>query len=367
MNSLITANIRQRPVRTIVSVIGIALGVCLIMLFTGLARGMSNDLVRRNSNLQGEILFSKPGSMNVTSASANLGTQYAELLKAIDGVQDAVPVIVYFFQDSKGFGLERVEGVEWDSFAKMNDLRLVKGQAPKALDEIVVDEVKASARNLNVGSTMKLFGKRDYRVTGIYAPEAGARVKMALSALQDALEARGKCTYVLVKVRDHNQLAVVRDRIVKEFPLPNYKVQLTADVFTSIENTIPALGVFLRVLVGLSAIVSALVVMLAMYTTITERTREIGILKALGASRGYIIAVIEKEALLIGVFGLAVGFVVSFIAGFFINRTSGLLFEYGWKWAFVAAAIGLLGAAVGALYPAIRAANLDPVNALAYE
>lgn len=367
MNNLIAANIRQRPVRTIVSVIGIALGVCLIMLFTGLARGMSNDLVRRNSNLQGEIIFSKPGSMNPTSSAASLGTQYAELLKKIDGVQDAVPVIVYFFQDNKGFGLERVEGVDWAPFAKMNDLRLVKGQAPQAVDEIVVDEVKARSRELSVGSTMKLFGKRDYRVTGIYAPEAGARTKMSLSALQDALEAHGKCTYVLIKVRDHGQLATVRDRIVGEFPLPNYKAQLTADVFTSIEKTIPALGVFLRTLVGLSAIVSALVVMLAMYTTITERTREIGILKALGASRGFIIAVIEKEALLIGVVGLVVGFAVSFIVGFFISRTSGLLFEYGWGWALIAAAIGLLGAAVGALYPAIRAANLDPVNALAYE
>jgi putative ABC transport system permease protein len=170
---------------------------------------------------------------------------------------------------------------------------------------------------------------------------------------------------VLIKVRDQNQVAAVRNRISEEFK--GYKVQLTADVFTSIENNIPALGVFLRTLVVLSAIVSALVVMLAMYTTITERTREIGILKALGASRGYIIAVIEKEALLIGVVGLVVGFVVSFVAGFFIRRTTGLLFEYGWKWGLTAAMIGLLGAAVGALYPAVRAANLDPVNALAYE
>lgn len=367
MNSLITANVRQRPVRTIVSVVGVALGVCLIMLFTGLARGMSNDLVRRNSNLQGEIIFSKPASLQPTFASVNLGTKYADLLKAVDGVENAVPVIVYFFQDSKGFGLERVEGVEWDSFAQMNGLRLVTGTAPQALDEIVVDEVKAAARKLSVGSTMKLFGNKEYRVTGIYTPEAGARVKMSLAALQDALQASSKCTYVLVKVSDHNQLAAVRNRIVSEYPPPGYKVQLTADVFTSIEHTIPALGVFLRTLVGLSGIVSALVVMLAMYTTITERTREIGILKALGASRGYIIAVIEKEALLIGVVGLVTGFVVSFVAGLIINRVTGLLFEYGWRWGLTASVIGLLGAAVGALYPAVRAANLDPVNALSYE
>jgi len=149
--------------------------------------------------------------------------------------------------------------------------------------------------------------------------------------------------------------------------LPGNTIQPTRDVFTSFEKSIPYLGVFLRVLVGLAAVVSALVVMLAMYTTITERTREIGILKAMGASRAYIVGVIEKEAILISVIGLIAGFVVSVIAGYFIQKTYGLIFEYSWQWALVAAAIGLIGGALGALYPAWRASNLDAVNALAYE
>src|SRR5258708_6169531 len=126
MNNMITANIRQRPVRTIVCAVGVALGVCLIMLFTGLATGMSNDLQKRNSNLRGEIIFTRPGSMTLTTSSANLSTKYVPLLKAIDGVAEAVPVIVYFFQDNRGFSLERVEGVEWNSFAQMNQLKLVE-------------------------------------------------------------------------------------------------------------------------------------------------------------------------------------------------------------------------------------------------
>ena len=365
MDNLVTANVRQRPVRTVVSVAGVALGVCLVMLFTGLATGMSNDTQRRNSNLRGEIIFTRPGSIQLTSASLNLSTQYLDKLKAIDGVADATPVGVYIFQDNKGFGFERVEGVDWSSFAKMNGIELVSGRAPQAVDEVVIDEVKARDGNRTVGTRMKLFGKTDYRVTGIYSPESGARTKMTLSAMQDAMEAAGNCTYILVKVRDHDQQTVVLRRINEK--LPGNAVQFTSEVFTSVEKTIPALGVFLRTLVGLSATVSVLVVMLAMYTTITERTREIGILKALGASRGYIIMIIEKEALLIGAVGLVVGFVVSLVTGFFIRRGSGLVFEYSWKWALTAAVIGLLGAAVGALYPAIRASNLDPVKALAYE
>src|SRR2546430_709583 len=91
MDNLVTANIRQRPVRMIVSVAGIALGVCLIMLFTGLARGMSEELARRSSNVRAEIIFTRPGSIQMTTSTANLSTKYVDLLRAVDGVEDAVP------------------------------------------------------------------------------------------------------------------------------------------------------------------------------------------------------------------------------------------------------------------------------------
>lgn len=367
MESLVANNIRQRPLRALVSIAGVALGVCLVMLFTGLSRGMSNDLQRRSSSVLAEIYFTRPGGMELTTSTANLSVKYAEELSKIEGVQSAVPVIRYIFQGGRGFGFEQVQGVDWEPYAAMNDLKLVAGHAPTAADEIIIDEAKARNGNLNVGGTLSLFGGKPYRITGIYAPEAEARVKMSLAAMQDALEAPGKCSYILVKTKDGvDPLAVVR-RIEAQPSTQGNKIQLTRDIITNIEKTIPYLGVFLRALVGLSAVVSGLVVMLAMYTTITERTREIGMLKALGASRGYIVSVIEREAFVISLLGLVAGFAVSFVAGYLINRAYGLLFEYGWRWALVAALIGVGGGVLGALYPAVRAANLDPVNALAHE
>ncbi|HYY59572.1 MAG TPA: ABC transporter permease [Pyrinomonadaceae bacterium] len=366
MDNLIAANIRQRPIRSLVSILGVALGVALVMLFTGLARGMSNDLQRRSSNVRAEIIFTRPGSGdNLTSSTANLSTKYTEELERIEGVAAAVPSIRYVYQGGRGFGFEQVEGVDWAPFARMNEMRITEGRPPEALDEVVIDETKASNGALKVGSIVKLFGDKPYRVTGIYAPESGARVKMTLSAMQDALEAPGKCTWILIKCKDGVDPSVVAQRINQA--LPGNKIQFTRDLFTSIEKSIPYLGLFLRVLVVLAAVVSTLVVMLAMYTTITERTREIGMLKAMGASRGYIIGVIEKEAILISALGLVVGFTVALVAGALIHRTYGLIFEYGWTWALAAAAIGLLGGALGALYPAVRAANLDAVSALSYE
>jgi len=363
MDSLVTSNILQRPLRSAISVLGVALGVALVMLFTGLARGMSNDLQRRSSNLRAEIIFTRPGSIQLTSSSTNLSTKYVELLKQIDGVESAVPVILDFYPGTS-WGVDQIEGVDWDEFASMNGIRLVEGRAPHAFDEVVIDETKAG-RNHPLGSVLKLFGDKVYRVVGIYSPESGARAKLSLEAMQNALEAPGKCTYILVKCKDPNEQVAVARRISEQ--LPGNKVQFTRDVFVSVENSIPSLGIFLRVLVGLAAIVSALVVMLAMHTTITERTREIGILKAMGASRRYIVSEIEREALLISAMGLVAGFLLAGIGGFFIHKTTGLIFEFGGLWALTAAVIGLLGGALGAFYPAIRAANLDPVNALAYE
>jgi len=363
LDSLVVSNIRQRPLRSAISVLGVALGVTLVMLFTGLSRGMSDDLQRRSSNVRAEIIFTRPGSFQTTSTSANLSTKYVELLKQIEGVEGAVPVIRHFYP-SGVWGVDQVEGVDWDSFAKMNNVRLVQGSAPRAADEIVIDEAKAS-RNHPVGSQLKLFGDRPYRVTGIYAPESGARAKLSLEAMQTALEAPGKCSYIFVKCKNPNEQVAVARRITEK--LPGNKVQFTREFFPSIESSIPGLAIFMRVLVILSAVVSALVVMLAMHTTITERTREIGILKAMGASRGYIISEIEREALLISAMGLVVGFALAGLAGFGIHKFTGLIFEFGGRWALTAALIGLAGGALGAFYPAARAANLDPVNALAYE
>lgn len=365
VDNLITANIRQRPVRTLVSVAGVALGVCLVMLFTGLSQGMSNDLQRRASNLRAEIIFTRPGTIQLTSSSANLSTRYVQLVKAVDGVEHALPVIVYVLQGNSGLGFERIEGVEWQQYSQVNGLSLDAGRGPINNDEIVVDAIKARNNNLSVGSTLKLLGDRYYKVVGIYSPESTARIKASLVSMQEALESPGRCTYILVKVRAGADKTEVARKIEQQ--IPGNKIQFTDEVFASPEKTVPYLGVFLRVLVVLAAVVSGLVVMLAMYTTITERTREIGILKALGASRGYIVGIIEKEALLISALGLFAGFVISFVAGYLIHRVYGLLFEFSWQWALTAAAIGVLGGAIGALYPALKASNLDAVTALAYE
>ena len=90
MDNLVTSNIRQRPIRTLVSVAGIALGVSLVMLFTGLARGMSNDLQRRATNVRAELIFMRPGAVQLTATTANLDTPYVDRLKGNRGCRRGV-------------------------------------------------------------------------------------------------------------------------------------------------------------------------------------------------------------------------------------------------------------------------------------
>jgi putative ABC transport system permease protein len=104
-----------------------------------------------------------------------------------------------------------------------------------------------------------------------------------------------------------------------------------------------------------------------MYTTVTERRKEIGILKSLGASKGFIIRAIEGEAFLIGLLGVTVGLAASFLASLVIGYIFELAFEFSLGWILTAILIAIAGSLFGALYPALRASAIDPVEVMANE
>ena len=366
MLELVLANLKTRPFRTLISIVGVALGVILITLFTGLARGMSDNMAKRAANWKAEIVFTRPGAMELTSSNASVSTTYAERLLEIEGVKSTVPVIRYITPDTTGrWGIRQLDGVEWQPFAEMNDIRIVAGRAPTANDEIVIDQRQMADDKLNVGDTMELFGGKPYKIVGVFAPPSGARIKMSLAAMQDALESPNKCTYILVKIQDGANPDEVAARI--DGLLPGNKINLTRDLIIDAQDRIPALNTFLRVLVGLGAFVSIVFVLLSMYTTITERRKEIGILKSLGASKSFIISVIEGEAFLIGIFGLLLGFFASFLTAYIIQSSFDLQFEFSLIWILTAVVIAIGGSLFGALYPAWRASDIDPVLVLTNE
>lgn len=366
MLELVVANLRVRPFRTLISVVGVALGVVLVVLFTGLARGMTNDMAKRASNWKAEIVFTRPGAMGLDSSNAPVPTAYAARLLEIDGVQSTVPVFRYITPSSKGrWGIQQIDGVDWAPFAEMNGMQIVDGRAPLADHEIILDERQIRDDNVKIGEELEFFGGRKYIIVGVFSPPSGSRVKMSLNAMQQVLERPDKCTYILVKLNDGADVDAVAARINEE--LPGNKVNLTRDLVIDAQERIPALNTFLRVLVGLGAFVSTIFVLLSLYTTVTERRKEIGILKSLGASKAFIIRSIEGEAFLIGILGVVLGLITAFAASILIGHGFDLAFEFSSGWVATAVLIAIGGSLFGALYPALRASTIDPVEVMANE
>jgi len=123
------------------------------------------------------------------------------------------------------------------------------------------------------------------------------------------------------------------------------------------------------VIVGIGIVIGFAVVCLSMYMAVLQRTREIGILKSLGASKGFILRIILSEALMLGIGGTILGIVMSYGAYYLIRTLVPasipmIIVKIWWP---IAGLVTIVGATLGALYPGLTAAQHDPIEALAYE
>jgi len=358
MDNLVVSNLFYRKTRTVTTMIGVALGVVLVVLTVGIAHGFLHDQGRRNAAVTAEIMMGPPGSTFGLSLNPTLSLplDLAGQIQSIDGVRDVVPVGQYLSGHV-------IDGIEFESFKKVSEIKIVEGRPPQSGDETIIDWIQQKRNKLKVGDQMEIFD-RPFRIVGIFEPESLARIKVPLATMQQFLN-RPLCSMLLVKLSDPTRQEEVAARIKDQFP--NHSVTLTRDLPILIGRGIPALQTFLRVVIALSIIVSSLVILLTMYTTVAERTRQIGVLKSLGASKFWIAGEIEKEALLISALGVVAGSALAIAGKFAITRLTPISVELEPLWLFYAFGLGLLAGALGALYPALRAANQDPVTALAYE
>jgi len=367
MESLVFSNMRHRPARTAVSILGIAAGVILIVFTIGLANGTIRKQAQREANVGAEIIFRAPGTLGMSgSESFRLPVSAARDLLKIEGVKAAVPIgqNTVAASDSK-LGTRLVDGVSFDEYASLAGLQIVEGRGLGASgDEAIIDTGWQKQLKFKIGNTMKFYD-RDFVVVGSYEPAAGARVKIPLATMQEQLGGENRCTAILVSVKDGLTAQQVADQIHERFP--DHQVIFTKDLEELYLSSVPALGIFLNVIIGIASIISALVILLTMYTTVTERTRQIGILKSLGMSNAGIASIITQEALLISFFGILTGVVLTYFLRFILTEFITLDVEIKPFVLLLTLLVGLTGGAVGALYPALRAAQLDAVEALNYE
>jgi putative ABC transport system permease protein len=366
MNNLVASNLSHHPGRTLASVIGVAVGVILVVLTVGLVRGKLRDKGQRDANVGVEIMLRKGGQgISLSAADMTISESDVEAVSAVPGVAAATPVGQNIEMGASGsLGFRQIDGIDFQSFSVASNLRIVEGQPlPQSGDAALIDFTEA-AKGVRVGDKVRALG-RDLTVVGVYEPEAGARVKIPLTTMQEALGAEGKCSMIFVKCQNAAEQDAVAARILEKFP--GYNIIMTRNLPQMFANGIASLNAFLTVVKGLATVISLLIILLTMYTTVAERTRQIGVLKSLGASKFWIAWVFEKEALLISLLGVVAGLAISIIARFALVNGLGMNIDLEAESILYASIAGLVSGLLGALYPALRAASQDPVKALSYE
>lgn len=364
MDSLVLSNIFHRPARTAVSILGTGVGVLLIVFTVGLSRGVLHERGRRESNIGAEIMIRPSGSIGLGASEFRLPVGHAAELATVPGVRAATPVGQALDKSDSGFGQRLIDGVNFDEYANIAGITIREGRKLESGDEAIVDPEWNERRKAKIGDTVQLF-ERPFRIVGVYEPPGGGRIKIPLATMQEQEGAENRASAILIACVDPAKQDDVAVAILQRFP--DDQLVFTRDLPEIYATGVPALNVFIKVVVGVAAAISMLVILLAMYTTVTERTRQIGILKSLGMSKASIAWVIEQEAIIVSFLGVAVGVGLALLAQLAVMRTTSLTIEIEPRWVLIALGVGLLGGSIGALYPALRAARQDAVEALSYE
>jgi len=334
---LLWGNIAARPMRAFLNIIAITIQVFLVLMIVGLTTGVVSEWGKRVEGVGADILVQPPG------------------------VDEVPPTLT--LMDQKNFVL--VYGIDYRRFNALSRGFLFRSGRPfEAANEAIADDIVAQSKHLKVGDAITLLN-HGFTICGIVAHGKGARYFIPLKTAQDMTGADQRVS--MLYVRSKGDVEATREQILSVAPGDGVKSMAEYTTLMNSSN-LPELKPFIRTMVGLGMVISFLVVLLNMHTMVLERTREIGILKALGSSRLDIVKLLLGETLVLALLGAISGIAMTFLVEGILKETTPslqILLTPGWLGA--ALLLALAGAAAGAVYPALRAASFDPVVALAYE
>ncbi len=355
-------NLRARPLRTALAVLGVALEVFLVLLIVGMTSGVVAEWAERVEGVGADILVQPPNSsIFLAFSSPVMQESLTPKIANLKGVDQVAPVLVA--ADTRT--LDITYGIDYDSFSSLSSGFMFRaGRRFENSDEAIIDDLKAGSKHLRVGDKVTLLG-HEFTICGIVASGKGARSYIPLRAAQDLVGAERRVSVFYVRSTGDTQAA--RQELAGL--LPGHRILSMAEYLTLMNSSnLPELRPFVNSMVGLGIAISFLVILLTMHTMVMERTREIGILKALGASRAVILRLVMQETFLMAVLGAAVGLACTYGVRAVLKQTTPTLrIDVPADWVLRAILLALGGAIGGALYPAYRATRIDPVDALAYE
>ena len=367
MNKLIFANLLHRPLRSVISVLAVAIEVIMILSIVGVFMGMLNDSKERENGIGADLTLRPPNSSFMVGVSgAPMPIKFIQALRPLPHVAVVSPVNSKFVTTGK---IEVIDGIEYDSFNALKPFVYLAGGPLKGPDDVLVDDVfAASGKGYHVGDTIKILD-HDFQISGIVEHGKGARKLIPLETMDRITDAEGKASLFYIKTDSPANDNAVMEEIHRTRGLENYPVE-TVDAWLQemTPDKLPGFNIALDVVRFIAVVVGFLAIFQSMYTAVLERTREIGILKSMGASKLAIVDVILRETATMAAAGVVLGIAGTFAIKIVLAHVFPTQhFEVTALWIAKGAGIAFLGALFGALYPAWMASRKDPIDALAYE
>jgi putative ABC transport system permease protein len=363
MNRLVFGNLVHRPLRSLISALAVAIEVIMILSISAILMGKLNGFKQRQNGI-GMDIFVRPSTTNnfIGMSPAGASIKVADVLGRIPHVVVSAPVDVQLTSS-----LDSIYGIDFKTFNDLLPFTFISGTPFQGPNDVIVDDYAAAGKK--VGDTINVLN-HPFRISGIVAHGKGGRKFIPIETMGALTGTEGKATGFYLRTDDppkHQE--EVRKAILATPGMNNYNIATADEFLSSISpERLPGFSVALQVVVGIALVIGFLVIFQSMYTAVMERTREIGILKSLGASRLYIVSIVLRETGTLAAAGIALGVVSSYILSATLQaRIPTLDFVINLPWVWKAVVIAFIGALLGALYPAYKAASKDPIDALSYE
>ena len=362
MKELVWANLKARPVRTLLSILAVTLQVFMLLFLMGLTDGIVSEWGERVKGIGADLLVQSPNaSIFIAISSPVLPEEMAQEIASVEGVEEVSPVLTVINNDS----LTMIYGIDYDSFNRLGSgFMFHRGGGFQGPYDVIVDDIKAASKNLQPGDSVELLSQQ-FRVSGIVEHGRGARYFIPLKTAQEMLGIENRVS--MFWVQSEGDPRAVHQRLVGVYP--RHTIRLMDEYLSlMVSSNLPEIRPFTNAVVLVGILISFLVVLLSMYTVVLERTREIGILKSLGASRWNIVVMLLREGMAIAFIGIVLGVASSYGVKWIVTSfrpTLRVLINP--EWLVLGAAFAIAGCILGSVYPALRAAAADPVAALTHE